>query len=115
MKITGTLLQKGEEISPGEFVSKGCVINTDKAFDMPVSWNFNHMHPIGKVTSIGDIKGNDCFDVEIELNSEGVDFVNIIHGGSTFGVGGTVKEREGNLIKKFDLKEVSLIKKQNKL
>lgn len=115
MKIVGTLLQKGEEFAPGEFISKDCIINADKAFDHLVSWNFEHSHPIGKATTIGDIKGNDCFDVEIEFNDEGIDFMNKVNGRFTYGIGGVAREREGNKITKFDLKEVSLISKQNKV
>lgn len=109
MKTQVTLFKKGEEIVPGEFISKDCIINIDQALTTPVSWNFNHSHPIGKVTSIGDIKEDDYFDIEIELNDEGIDFVNKVNGGSTFGIGGVIKEREGNQITKFDIKEISLV------
>lgn len=109
MKLTGTLLKKGEELASGEFISKDCIINTDKVFDRPVNWNYDHLVPLGSVISIDDLSDPNGLNVEIELNDEGIKFINKINGGSTFGIGGVVREREGNRITKFDLQEVSLI------
>lgn len=115
MKATGILLQKGEEFAPGEFISKDCIINTDRVLTSPVSCNFDHLTPLGSVISVEDLSDPNGLNVVMELNDEGIKFIERMNGGSTFGIGGVVREREGNQITKFDLKEVSLIAKQNKL
>jgi len=90
MKVSGYILKFGEEIQPGIVIGKDCKIDTS---------NF-HFKPFGTLES----------DCKISKDDIGVYF----EGESSLfeiGVGGIVKERQGNLIMNFDIKEVSIIPK----
>lgn len=81
MKISGYILKFGEEFFPGMIIDKDCKIESKF---------------LGDVILIKD---------EIGIRYEGeIDMFD-------FNVGGVVKEREGNLIKSFNITTVSIILK----
>lgn len=89
MKISGYILKFGEELQPGVVIDKNCKITFN---------NDGILCPVGidKPTFTTD-------EVGVYFKGE-VDFIGI-------GVGGTVTELEGNVIKSYKITEVSIIPK----
>ena len=141
MKIEGYCVKLGEEIIPGVVISKDCKFDM-RFMNSTVSRDYRrNTSPLAEINSVKkDNKGLKISATWIEtprlkwwhkfinwvrklfrypaLYHENNTIYDLIKGLKTdtlkFGIGFTVKEQDGNIIKRVDLKEVSIISNYKK-